>query len=121
MGQQNSYNENNIYYILNCSALYVYTSINYSITIIMCFRTWIPQQYLSISHTMCPFKYDNESWPHRRDLTPLPMFYIDAFTHSELPITYSISVEPVQDFIIRYICDCIRSYGLRLLLTRSFK
>lgn len=67
-------------------------------------RTGISQRYLSISHTMCPFIFDNASWPHDADLSPLPIFYIDVFTHSKQSITYSVNVEPVQDFVIRFVC-----------------
>ena len=67
-------------------------------------RTNIPQVFRNISHIMCPFKFNAESPSSDKNLSsPLPLFIIDVFTHSEKAVPYSISVEPIKDFVIRQI------------------
>ena len=80
------------------------------VTSLSTYSTAVSDPHFSVNHTMCPVELTSQSQPvvsKDIDGTPapwrLPLFYIDVFTYSSRPLFYSILVEPVKDFTIKYI------------------
>ena len=55
------------------------------------------RQFFNVSRTLCPI--DVVEVPN-----PPPLFYIDVFTSSLEPLSYSVLIEPVNNFTLQWVC-----------------